>query len=196
MRTFLRTTLAIGAGVFFTGSLFVVAEPPVTPPESKMDQIEFDRQAMAKIRSFAIELKTRLKTGIQDGGPTKAIAVCHEEAEKIAAKHSEQGWLVRRVSDRPRNPNNAAQGWEGKMLTDLKKNYDVGSEKKYLSEQVGNEFRLMKSIAIDAVCLTCHGENIQGELKDKLDALYPNDLARGYKMEDFRGAFSVTYTAE
>lgn len=195
MRNFLHSTLRIGAGFFFAGSLCAVAESEVTT-ENIVDQVEFDKQAMAKIRSFAIELKTRLKTGIQDGGPIEAIAICHEEAEIIAAKHSEQGWLVRRVSDRPRNPNNAAKGWEDKMLTDLKKNYDAGDEKKYLSEQVGNEYRLMKSIAIDAVCLTCHGENIQGALKQKLDELYPEDIARGYQIGDFRGAFSVTYTPE
>ncbi|HSV28201.1 MAG TPA: DUF3365 domain-containing protein [Candidatus Omnitrophota bacterium] len=41
------------------------------------------------------------------------------------------------------------------------------------------------------VCLGCHGTEIQPEVGAKLTALYPADQARGYRLNDLRGAFTL-----
>jgi hypothetical protein len=56
---------------------------------------------------------------------------------------------------------------------------------------VGNEFRFMKAIPIEGVCLGCHGDAIGPAIKSKLSELYPQDLATGYREGDLRGAFVV-----
>jgi hypothetical protein len=39
--------------------------------------------------------------------------------------------------------------------------------------------------------MACHGKEISGSVIDTLDALYPEDEARGFGLGDIRGAFTV-----
>ena len=52
-------------------------------------------------------------------------------------------------------------------------------------------FRYMKAIPTGELCLKCHGAEIEPGVKAKLDELYPNDKARGFKLGDIRGAFTI-----
>jgi uncharacterized protein DUF3365 len=52
-------------------------------------------------------------------------------------------------------------------------------------------FRYMKAISTKGMCLTCHGDKIPSKVSEKLDELYPEDKARGFKKGDIRGAFSI-----
>ena len=56
----------------------------------------------------------------------------------------------------------------------------------------GKTFRYMKAIPTGEVCLACHGERLNPELGQRLDELYPQDKARGFKEGDIRGAFTVS----
>jgi len=46
-------------------------------------------------------------------------------------------------------------------------------------------------------CLKCHG-NIETDInvstRNKLTELYPNDLATGYKLNEFRGLWKVEFS--
>ena len=53
-------------------------------------------------------------------------------------------------------------------------------------------FRYMKAIGTQPVCTVCHGTSIAPEVTARLDALYPEDRARGFAVGDIRGAFSIT----
>ena len=48
-------------------------------------------------------------------------------------------------------------------------------------------------------CLKCHGnpdtQITEGTLA-KIKELYPNDMATGYKLKDFRGAWKITFKKE
>ena len=56
----------------------------------------------------------------------------------------------------------------------------------------GKTFRYMKPIPTAKVCLGCHGDSLSAELAAKLDELYPDDQARGFKEGDIRGAFTIS----
>ena len=47
-----------------------------------------------------------------------------------------------------------------------------------------------------STCLKCHGKPdidiAQGTLK-KINQLYPNDLAKGYKLDDLRGLWKIEF---
>jgi hypothetical protein len=58
------------------------------------------------------------------------------------------------------------------------------------------EFRFMKAITTQPLCLTCHGEAISPEVAAKLSELYPDDRATGFREGDLRGAFVVTRVLE
>ena len=51
----------------------------------------------------------------------------------------------------------------------------------------------MKAIGTQPVCTVCHGNGIAPEVAARLDALYPDDLARGFEAGDIRGAFSIVH---
>jgi hypothetical protein len=54
----------------------------------------------------------------------------------------------------------------------------------------------MKAIPTAQLCLACHGENIDSITRTRLEKLYPDDQARGYKAGDIRGAFSISQALE
>ena len=56
-------------------------------------------------------------------------------------------------------------------------------------------FRYMKAIGTQPVCTLCHGAGIALEVAARLDALYPEDRARGFEVGDIREAFSITQPA-
>ena len=165
-----------------------------------MDQ----NKAEAKIitGAFFEELKGELVKGMKSGGPVTAIGVCNSLAPAIAAKHStNSGWDVGRTSLKLRNPNNAPDAWEATVLKQFEDRRAKGEGPDTLAyaevvEEGGDKyFRFMKGIVMPPVekmpCLKCHGENIDAKVASKLDELYPQDQARGYKAGQVRGAFTL-----
>ena len=55
-------------------------------------------------------------------------------------------------------------------------------------------FRYMKAISTGALCLNCHGADVSADVTRELERLYPKDAARGFRVGDIRGAFSITQT--
>lgn len=156
-------------------------------------------ESKAVIQTFMQQLKTELQSSMKAGGPANAVDVCQYRAPVIAKTLSDKtGWKVARISLKPRNPANAADAWETKVLQAFEQRKGNGESPKTMaySEEVSlngvKSFRFMKAIPTGKVCLQCHGEHIKPELAAKLDASYPNDKARGYKFGDIRGAFSIT----
>jgi len=60
-----------------------------------------------------------------------------------------------------------------------------------IEDENGRWFRYMKAIPTTEVCLVCHGETLASPLQQKLQSLYPNDQATGYRVGEIRGAFTV-----
>jgi hypothetical protein len=162
-----------------------------------------DRAAASRVavKEFAASLQGELGAAIKAGGPVNAIEVCNTKAPAIAADISrKQGWKVARTSLKPRNPKNAPDAWEARVLKEFEARKAKGEDPAQMehSEMImgkgKHEFRYMKAIAIpaNAPCLACHGEKIDPAVGARLKALYPQDQATGYKQGDIRGAFSIT----
>jgi hypothetical protein len=150
-------------------------------------------QAKQKIKSFATELKAELVGAIKAGGLEAGVAVCHSKAPEIASRLSTDGWTVARTSLRTRNIKNAPDDWESNMLKQFDERFKQGEAASNLSAVLSTEdqFRLMKAIPMDQVCLACHGSSISPQLKSTLQKHYPNDTATGFSLEDIRGAFTL-----
>ena len=147
---------------------------------------------------LGMELKKELVSAMGKGGPVNAISVCSEKAEEIARNISgKRGFTVGRTSLKWRNPENAPDEWERKVLEAFEKEVEKGKKAGGLEYyeitqyEGGKAFRYMRSIEVKDVCLKCHGERISKELDEKLKKLYPDDRARGYKKGDLRGAFTI-----
>ncbi len=162
-------------------------------------RIEASREA---IKSFAGALQGQLMSAMVDGGPAAAIEACNIAAPGIAATASDaQGWRIRRTSLKLRNPDNAPDAWELSVLREFKARKAAGEDPATLDHAAfvvsegKRTFRYMKIIGTQPVCILCHGTAIAPEVAARLDALYPDDRARGFKVGDIRGAFSIIQTS-
>jgi len=156
-------------------------------------------EARGIVKSFFGSLKGELEAAIKDSGPASAIAVCNTKAPAIAAKTSQEtGWDVARTSLKLRNPGNRPDAWEGQVLAKFEERKASGEDvtKMEYTEVVEidgkPQFRYMKAIPTADLCLVCHGTEIPPDVQAKLQELYPDDQARGFKAGDIRGAFTLS----
>jgi len=155
-------------------------------------------KSRALVATFGSQLQAELKQSLGEGGPVAAIAVCKDRAPQIASALSRSsGVKLRRTSLRYRNPLNAPEPWEARVLRDFDKQQleSPAAPLEYVSQQEDGTIRYMSAIKTGAVCLVCHGDNLADAISEKLQADYPHDLARGYGQGDIRGAFSLTWSA-
>lgn len=146
------------------------------------------------VKALGGNLKGELQKGMKSGGPLAAIEICNTKAMPISdeiSKAQGEGWTVRRTSAKLRNPANAPlTEREAEIINS--ETFSVKSEMLETVEKDGKPHHLyMKAIGTGPVCLACHGETLQQPIAEKIDALYPEDKARGYKAGDVRGAFVV-----
>jgi uncharacterized protein DUF3365 len=180
--------------------LLVAAALPASAQENADPDIRaLKKEARMAIRGLAKNLRTELRAAMKDGGPVKAIEVCNTAAPSIAAAQSkERGLTVRRTALKLRNPANAPDDFERKVLKKFVADIAAGKEPKKLAfteivtTDDGKVFRYMKAIPTRKMCLRCHGDNVAPKVKKEIDKLYPKDQATGFKEGDMRGAFSVS----
>ena len=152
-------------------------------------------ESRALAQRFAMQLQAELKAALSEGGPIHAIAVCKEEAPRIASALSRSsGAKVGRTSLKPRNALNAPEVWESDVLVRYFQPAVQMTDKRieYFAASSG-DVRYMQAIRTGGLCLTCHGQIPQGDFSRALEADYPYDRARGYELGSLRGAFSITW---
>jgi hypothetical protein len=141
-----------------------------------------------------------LQEEIGKGGFDGAIAACRDFAPRLAAEASaETGWAIRRVSLRNRNPKAVPDAWERAALEAFDQRAGAGEVPAAIetSAIVGSgstrEFRYMKALPTQELCLACHGlpENIDPAVRARLEELYPQDQATGYRVGEIRGAMTL-----
>ncbi len=141
-----------------------------------------------------------LSAEIAQGGVASAVGVCNEKAPQMAKAASEQsGWAIRRVSLRNRNAKAVPDAWERSALEEFDRRAAAGEspatlEKSVMVEDGGRkEFRYMKALPVQQVCLGCHGSNetISADVAVKINGLYPQDKAVGYALGQIRGAMTI-----
>jgi len=160
-------------------------------------------ESRSAVKEFAGQLKGELQAAMKSGGPVKAIEVCQVKAPAIASEISnKKGWEVARTSLKTRNPANAPDAWEREVLKRFNEQKAQGMDAKKMEQYAVVEengikkFRFMKAIPAGGVCMACHGETLAPDIAQKIETLYPNDNATGYKSGDIRGAFTITQTIQ
>ena len=160
---------------------------------------QLTQKSRAAVKALGGELKSTLQTSIKASGPVDSVSMCQIKAPEIANKISQaKGMKVARTSLKYRNQTNKPDAWEKSVLEKFEQRKAKGEavnsmEYSELTEHNGEEvFRYMKAIPTSEVCLTCHGNNVPQPIASKINSLYPDDKATGFKKGDIRGAFSVT----
>jgi hypothetical protein len=192
--------LSTAAALSLIAAGTVLAESPVAPAATPPTVNPNVEEAKTLIKTFAATLKGELEAAMKQGGPTQAIKVCKARAPAIAADISaKSGWEVGRTSLKTRNTElDSPDAWERAVLERFDARQAAGEPADTLvfGEVVETDgkrqFRFMKAIPTGEVCLACHGSQIAPEVAAALDQAYPGDQARGYKVGDVRGAFTLS----
>jgi len=154
-------------------------------------------RARATADNLTRDLAGLVLSTMEAQGPIAAMEICSGVAQERTESHSLDGVLVRRVSQRLRNPRNAPDEAEARELDRLAL---LAGEGRLPTEIVrlvrsGNERTLhyLRPITVAPPCLTCHGteEQIDPGVAALLRERYPADAATGYSLGDLRGAVSV-----
>jgi len=155
-----------------------------------------DAEAVQIVKTFAGTLKPKLKSAIQAGGFVHAIDICSVEAPKMAETLSaDTGWEIKRVSLKARNKSSATPDTFERMVLEQFDERQANGEpasSMMFSDVVGSEYRFMKAQGVQGLCLNCHGDSLQPEVKKAIAERYPEDMATGYSLGQIRGAFSLT----
>lgn len=157
-------------------------------------------EGRAIARAFGTELRDALQAAMNVGGPLAAIQVCNERAPAIARAAAERsGAAVGRTSLQLRNPANAPDAHERGVLVAFAAALEAGEADpppERLDVLEDGSVRYMSAIVTQPPCLACHGESLAPQVATAIDALYPQDEARGYRAGELRGAFTVTWPAD
>lgn len=158
---------------------------------SDTQRAQADRATAARDLMFQ-RLFARLKAAVAEGGGVGAIAVCREDAPRIAQEVAQEAGLrIGRTSHRLRNPANVAPDW---ARTLIEQRADAPRYRVHPDGRLG----ALLPIPTAKRCLTCHGalESIAAPVRDALAENYPEDAATGFAEGDLRGWFWLEVPAK
>ena len=169
--------------------------PEVTPEEGTLVAQLAEPAAGELLRT----LVGQLTTAVEAGGPASAVEFCSIEAiplTRLLESGLDGGLKLKRTSFRVRNWDNAPDEAEEMALRYFEEAIiDHGEAPSYYVQKVSDEeFRYYKPLFVAEFCLQCHGEpeGMEPEVLRRLQTAYPEDLATGYSVGDFRGAVRVS----
>ena len=106
------------------------------------------------------------------------------------------GHKLKQTSLKLRNPSNAPDKWEKKVLELFSSSKHSKGEGfgEMIAANVKKVYRYMQPIYLDKACIQCHGnkEAVRPEIIQFLKRKYPHAQAFGYKEGDLRGGISIT----
>lgn len=172
----------------------------IAVPAFAVEEAKLLEEARLVAQSVPPKLLNVVQSEIKKGGVEQAIGACRDLAPKIAAEASEEtGWAIRRVSMKNRNPKAVPDAWEKVVLAEFEQRLAAGEppialEKGMIVAEEGKQFyRYMKPLMTQKACTQCHGSeaDIAPNAKARLQELYPQDAATGFKEGMMRGALTI-----
>jgi hypothetical protein len=145
------------------------------------------------------ELLKVVQGAMASGGPGYAVDYCNLEAldlkDSLSTLHN---CRIQRLSTKYRNPaDRPVTELETEQLTSYEILHREGETLQPSVHIVGDKVEYYQPILIGSgACLLCHGDpgsQISRETLGIIQEHYPNDLATGYKMQDFRGVWKITF---
>jgi hypothetical protein len=165
-------------------------------PVAHVPREEAVRQAREAAKDAFNLLSGELAKAIADGGPVAAIPICSGKAMPLVADVSAARKVgMVRLSDRPRNPKQAAEGADLAAIASFRETIKRGEPTQPLTDEMedGSTVVRLPIIVSQPLCLQCHGleSDIAAETRDAIVAIYPDDKATGYRLNDLRGIWRI-----
>lgn len=164
---------------------------------------EVEARGGAAAGALAQGLISRLASAMAEGGVAGAVDFCSIEAlvltSEIAGGH-DSALEVKRTSNRWRNPENAPDPYEERVLAYLEglEAVERGTAPETLTAMgPQGSYRFYRTLRTAPMCLSCHGDedNLDAAVLHLLHERYPDDRATGYTEGEFRGVIRVQMPA-
>ncbi|WP_273444681.1 DUF3365 domain-containing protein [Neolewinella agarilytica] len=193
---------AIAAYIFYTD----MEAPDWFEAHQKEERQAMDarQELVAEGKSYALQTKAvlgkNLMAAISEGGAEGAVGFCNTRAIPLTDSSGQAlNVRIRRVSDRPRNPDNAADSLQLEQLNAIRDELAAGEKEVFRLTEMEHEVIGYYPIMTNVMCLQCHGEktkDISPATLSALEALYPEDQAVGYAANQLRGIWVVSMPRE
>ena len=184
--------MSIERSIFAIAAWLVLMALAPTSGMAETQKLETDHGAKLLL-PLKMNLKQALMAGMQEGGAVHAIKACKDQAPEITNALAVQGVQIGRTSHRLRNPDNTAPEWADIAL----KSYlnDETDRAPRVVSLANNREGYIEAITIKPLCLACHGSNLAPQVAEQIQAMYPQDEATGFELDDLRGVYWVEYPA-
>jgi len=164
--------------------------------EIKNEQKWMSRGDSLVARTFDTLRNTLLRT-ISEKGFAGAVSFCNTEALNLTSTDRKEGVLIKRTSDRLRNPANTPDKVELEIITAyIQERIKKQDLKPVLKKDEAGNHHYFRPILVQAMCLNCHGEKLIQIKPDTWEVIrqhYPADAAFDYKEGDLRGIWHVVF---
>lgn len=115
--------------------------------------------------------------------------VCKPVGKQAMEIGKTNGWTVRQIAVKNRNPANRADDEAAALFADFEAYPEMDSLWLHTSLDGTPGWRYLRRITVEPACLTCHGAKEQRP--SFVQTGYPEDKAFGFKAGDLRGLYSV-----
>ena len=168
-----------------SAALAASGEAPVDPAvlAKAVDQME-------QLDRMRITLASSLEGSSEEPNMDTMREVCMPVGKRAMAIGKGNGWSVRQVASKFRNPDHAPATQQETDVIDLfARHPDLTGLWEPATAEQGAGVNYYRRIDVQASCLSCHGsrENRPDFVKEK----YPNDKAFNFKPGDLRGMYAV-----
>jgi len=187
---------------FFIGCAKPVGEPasqaalPGLPVE--VEQVARQRGQAIASETFNL-LSSNLLAALQSGGVSNALPFCSLAASPLTAGIAEKhGVTLRRISDKPRNPQARADEAERLVLKSFEAQLasNINPPPPIVTNLKAGHASFFAPIIMNRMCLQCHGslgQDIRAENHAIIQRLYPEDQATGFAVGQLRGMWRIDF---
>ncbi len=170
--------------------LLVIANPSLAKAETDSAQLAKAVQEIENLDAMRSGLASTLKDSTTEPTIETFKEVCKPVGMRAMQLSKENGWQVKQIATKYRNPAHAPDNLHA-VMTLAKFENDPELMGFWDSETINGQqgTRYYRRINVESSCLACHGgKNARPQfVKDK----YPQDLAFDFNVGDLRGMYSV-----
>lgn len=179
--------LAIGMGLAIA---LVILNPAQAMAQTDPATLAKAVQEIEQLDSLRSGLASTLEGRTEEPTLQTMKEVCKPVGMKAMQLSEENGWQVKQIASKYRNPAHEPDNLQSKIaLAQFKQNPELMGfwNRETINDQEGT--RYYRRINVEASCLACHGlkNNRPQFVKDN----YPQDLAYDFQAGDLRGMYAV-----